>query len=289
MVVEENGLRQLACKFYSKTSFERKDRAAELNTIDFSKSFLTFRIDRKKKPPQTASHKPRHTLNNARIQIECRCRIEDRETGQQHNFVLGASCKTERVGVERDIWTEPNADFAPIFSDDGFMYLKTFAHRGIRVDLYPPGSGVQDVRQSGKNDDAFDSVRIDVVECEGESLESAKEIVEATLAGVPLVAVTEIENDRYVATIEYPVKTMNANERDDVYQTDTGPMLLPDLTAAPEELLTTLELAFAAFNCPEWTEFLTRVPTKINDEIAVEHYSRPVRVNARNRIVRVSG
>lgn len=259
-----------------------------MKTIDFSRSFLTFRVDRKKKPARTASHDARYSLNNARIQIECRCRIVDRESGQHHNFVLGASCKTERVGVDRDIWTEPNADFAPVFSDDGFMHVKTFAHRGLQVDLYPPGSGKQDVRQSGKIADAFDSVHINVVECGGENVESAKEIVESTLAGVPLVAVTEIQNDRYVATLEYPVKTMNANERDDVYQTDTGPVLFPDLTAAPEDLLTSSELAFAAFNCREWTEFLIRVPTKIDDKISVEHYSKSIHVKARNRVIRVS-
>ena len=36
--------------------------------------------------------------------------------------------------------------------------------------------------------------------------------------------------------VEYPVKTMNANERDMVYQTDTGPVLLPDLSAETEKL-----------------------------------------------------
>ncbi len=36
-------------------------------TIDFSRSFLTFRIDTLKKPPQTVSQQPPYSLNNARI------------------------------------------------------------------------------------------------------------------------------------------------------------------------------------------------------------------------------
>ena len=38
-----------------------------METVDFSRSFLTFRTDWQKKPSQTASHKPPFTLNNARI------------------------------------------------------------------------------------------------------------------------------------------------------------------------------------------------------------------------------
>ena len=60
---------------------------------------------------------------------------------------------------------------------------------------------------------------------------------------------------------------MNANERDMVYQTDTGPVLFPDLSAEPENLLTTLELAYSAFNCPDWVEFIVRVPTAISDDL----------------------
>ena len=258
-----------------------------MKTIDFSRSFLTFRIDAEKRPPQTASHQPPYSLNNARIQIECRCQITEKHTGQSQSFVLGASCKTERVGVARDIWTEPNADFAPIFSNDRFMHVKTYARTGIEVDLYPPGSGKQSDRQSGKIADLFDDVRIDVVECEGEKLATADEIVHAALANHPLVARTKIDTERYSAVIEYPVKTMNANERDMIYQTDTGPVLLPDLEYEPSELLERFELAFAAFNCPHWIELLVRVPTSVEDNLSVYHYSNPVRFNAENELVRI--
>ncbi len=43
-----------------------------------------------------------------------------------------------------------------------------------------------------------------------------------TPANDTLVAHTEFENARYHSVIEYPIKTMNANERDSVYQTDVG-------------------------------------------------------------------
>jgi len=256
-----------------------------METIDFSRSFLIFRTDWEKKPSMTASHKPRYTLNNARIPLDCVCTIVEKEGPYHEQFALGVNCKTERVGVESDIWTQPNADFVPIFTPERFMNLKAFDQVGERVVLYPPSLGGQPERQIGRVEEAFDQVRIDVARTNGEVLESGAQIVEAVLDNRPLVAHTQMENERYRAALVYPVKTMNANERDMVYQTDTGPMLLPDLNAAPQDLLGRMELAFSAFNCPEWIEFIVRVPTPLTDEISVHHYSKSVRCEARNQIV----
>lgn len=250
---------------------------------DFSRSFVTFRIDALKRPPTTASHKPPFSLNNARIQIECRCVVTERATGDAQAFVLGASCKTERVGVDRDIWTEPNADFAPIFSDKRFMHLKTYAKCGTNVGLYGQDARQSD-RQAGLTADAFDNVRIELIEGEAVELKSPREIVEATLDNRLLTARTTLESERYTAVIDYPVKTMNANERDWIYQTDTGPVLFPDLTRGPDDLIAGFELAFAAFNCPDWTEFIIRAPTAAAPDLDVCHYSRTARADCRNQI-----
>ena len=250
---------------------------------DFSRSFLTFRIDVRNKPPVTASHEPPYSLNNARIAIECRCVVHDRTSGRSEAYFLGASCKTERVGVDRDVWTEPNADFVPIFSSDEFMHLKTYAKCGIDVPAYGADRRQPD-RQRGRIEDAFDEVRIDLVERDGTALESAKEIVEATLANRPMVARTRIESEDFLVTLDYPVKTMNANERDWIYQTDSGPVLFPDLTRKPSEMMAGMELAFAAFNGPEWTEFIIRSPTPVADDVNAQHYSRAERVDCRNQV-----
>ena len=260
-----------------------------MQTVDFARSFLTFRNDHLKKPPETVSHKPPFTLNSARIALDCVCEIADKETGASQTFVLGASCKTERVGVERDIWIQPNADFIPIFSQDQFMLLKTFAQAHMGVPFYPPSRGIQPERQVGSVAQAFDSIRLDIHRVEGKVLETAAQIVDATLdsSASPLVARNIIEKGRYLATLEYPVKTMNANERDDIYQTDTGPILLPDLSRAPDDLIAGLELAFAAFNGPNWAEFIVRVPTPVSEEIEVYHYAKPVRFDTKNQVIRL--
>ena len=258
-----------------------------MNTFDFHRSFFTFRIDTLVKQPLTVTHKPPFSLNNARIPIECRCVVTEKATDQSQAFVLGASCKTERVGVEGDIWLEPNADFSPIFSDDRYLSLKTYSQVGTTMELFPPGSGSQSDRQPGLIDETYDSVKIDMTECEGTPLDSAQEIVEAVLANQNLVARTELENDRYHALIEHPVKTINANERDWIYQTDTGPVLFPDLSVEPDAMLTSLELAYSAFNCPDWIEFIVRRVTPTTSDVSVYHYSDAVRCDSRNQMLRI--
>ena len=259
-----------------------------MKVLEFARSSVTFRIDLDRMAPQTLTHKAPYSLNNARVLLESRLQITERATGRVHTIVQGASCKTERVGAPNDLWLEPNADFVPIFSATRFMNIKTFARVGTQAHFYPPGSGSQSDRQTGLTDDVFDRVHLDLVEREGEPLETPMQIVHAVLANEPLVAVNRIENDRYTAEIEYPVKTMNGNERDWVYQTDTGPFLYPDLTVEPAELLARLELAFGAFNAPDWAEFIVRTRTPVGDGIEVFHFSQAIRLDGiRNTLYRV--
>ncbi len=261
-----------------------------MQTVDFARSSLYFRNDHLKKPAPTASHEPPSSLNNARILLDCVCEIIDKETGAAQTFVAGASCKTERVGVERDIWIHPNADFVPIFSHDRFLIVKTYDTANKGVPFYPPSRGMQPERQVGTVADAFDSVRLNIRRVEGVLLETAAEIVEATLDadGPPLVGRTVIKEGRYTAVLEFPVKTMNASERDFIYQTDTGPVIMPDFSREPDDLITGFEMAFIAFNCPDWAEFVVRVPTSVGEGIEVYHYSKFVRLDTQNQVIRVS-
>ncbi|MDB5340740.1 MAG: hypothetical protein JWN70_6359 [Planctomycetaceae bacterium] len=258
-------------------------------TIDFSRSFLTFRIDTLKKPPQTVSHQPPYSLNNARIQLDSVCDITEKATGTAQRFVLGASCKTERVGVKSDIWTVPNADFVPVISTDRFLNIKSYAYLGQEqtVQLYGHNRPQPD-RQTGDTAVAFDTLKIHVHESAGEWLETPEAIIAATYAHHPLTACTEYETDRYRVALYYPVKTFNVNERDNVYQTDTGPVLFPDLTREPADLITGMELTYTAFNCPEWIEFLVRVANDVPGGAKVYHYSKSLRLDGvRNRLFRV--
>jgi hypothetical protein len=191
------------------------------------------------------------------------------------------------VGAERGIWTEPNADFIPIFSKDRFITLKAFDRVGRQVMLHPPSLGAQPERHTGTIADAFDRVTTYIHRTEGELLRSSEDIIAAVLSHAPLIARTQFETDRYIANLEYPVKTINACERDNIYQTDTGPVLFPDLSREPDSLIEGMDLAFCAFNCPGWAEFLLRVPKSIEDHISVLHYSRSIHLDTKNHLIRL--
>ena len=256
---------------------------------DFAASFLTFRIDWNLKPSLTSSHKPPFTLNNARILIESSCKISDRVTGEAQTYVLGASCKTEYVGVARDLWTTPNADFCMILSDEAFLILKSWDRNNKGVMRYPTSLGEQPERQSGRVSDTYERVSINLRPMSARPLDSAEAIVAATLANERLVGRCAFSlRDRYDIEINFPIKTMNANEREWIYQVDTGPILFPDLSADCQSWIDSFRLAYVAFNRADWAEFILQVPTPLCESMSVNHYSRIVQLNSHNTVFRAS-
>lgn len=263
-----------------------------MEIYDFGRSTLTFRIDATIQKPITASHKPPYSLNNARVPLECCCELTNKKSGSTTMYVLGAECKTERVGVEADIWIEPNAGFHPVGSMDQALIIKSWAHRGIQVMLFPESLGPQPQRQSQDTRQVYTGFRIDLCPVAGETLESPEAIIQSVLANNRLVSRTEYDHGDYHVCIVHPVKTINANERDNIYQTDTGPIILPDLSPArianAQRMIEVFDLAYSAFNCPEWAEFVINAPTPVTDQVSVNHYSKFRRIdNTRNTIIQI--
>ncbi|MCE7988926.1 MAG: hypothetical protein DYG89_47840 [Caldilinea sp. CFX5] len=255
---------------------------------DLLRSYLTFRIDLAKQPAITVSAKPPFTLNNARILLEARCVIHDRQTGNTTDYVLGAACKSEQVGVQADIWHMPNADFCCVLSPEDFLTIKSWDRNNKGVLFYPPSRGVQPEWQLGKVADAFDRVKITLRMAAAERLPTTDAIVQATLADEALTGRIEFSAlDRYDVTLDFPIKTINASERDQIYQTDTGPILFPDFSQPFDQIMETFHLAYVAYNAPDWAEFILRVPTPLTAEISVNHYSRTVRLATQNSIMRL--
>lgn len=253
-----------------------------MNTVDFGRSFLRWRLDREALEPVTVSHPMPHSENNVRISLECRCELVERSSGKSHVYVLGASCKSERVGVARDIWLDPNSDYCLAMSADEFLILKSWAHTGVQVMRYPKSLGPQPQRQSGANRDAWAEYSIEIRSAPARPLDSIAEAVAAIRGDRPLVARTEYDDGDYHVSIEHPVKTINYSQRHNLFQTDTGPILLPDLTperlGRAERLVECFDLAYSAFNAPGWAEFVVNVPTGVGRGIEVNHYARPRRI-----------
>jgi hypothetical protein len=256
-------------------------------------SFVIFRIDLSRKRPTTVSQPPPFTLNNARAQLECRCRITPPgpHPASPVDYVLSSSCKAEQVNVKEDIWHQPAADMCLVASAEEFLVLKSWDRNNRDVLLSPPSLGVQPERQAGKNADAFDQLRLEVRELAARPLETTRAIIEAGLATQPLVAQTAFAApDGTHVLLEYPVKVLNVSERDSYYQVDTGPVLVPDATAFDgRHAISCLRLAFVAHNSLGCTEFLVNAPTPLGSGISVNHYAQVLKVQASNRLFAIHG
>jgi hypothetical protein len=172
------------------------------------------------------------------------------------------------------------------------LILKSWAHTGIQVMRYPESLGPQPQRQSGANRDAWAEYGIELRAAPARPLDSIEAVIEAIRGDRPLVSRTRYDDGGYRVTIEHPVKTINYSERDKLFQTDTGPLLLADLS--PERLrrgarlVECFDLAYSAFNSPDWTEFVVNVPTPVGQGIRVDHYSLARRIEpVTNELVEV--
>ena len=272
-----------------------------MQTCDFSRSYFHFETDHESASPLTITIQQPITRNQVRIPIECRAEVTDPRTGETEHYVLGASCKTEKVNVDRDIWLIPNADFCVIASDAEFMIIKRFEQCDVEVSreskMAPPVR-----RQVGEAAEAWARHSRNLKMVEGRQLETPQQVTAATLNDRPLTSRTELDlPDGRRVMIEYPVKTINVSQRDGYYQVDTGPVLLPGLAVGKDSLVGSdsfvgddsfignWHLAYIAHNCPTWAEYVVNVPTALKDGIRVDHYSKPVRLNTRNCMIEVVG
>jgi hypothetical protein len=241
--------------------------------IDFGRSFVTFVTPER--------------FNNARIQVEARIEFGDAEAGTRtastdacptrEELYLLASCKSEHTYAERDLFQQPNYDFCGVFNETQFSIIRTrFGDTRFVADCGP-------VRPR------FERVHAQIVSRPAERLDSVSDIVQATLAGELLIARTEIASPdgRRTCLLEYPVKTMNANDIVPMYQVDTGPVAYPDWDSQEAALAGRFRLAYVAFNAPDFADFVILAPTELAPGAVTPHYSEVASVAARNEVWRV--
>ena len=115
-------------------------------------------------------------------------------------------------------------------------------------------------------------------------------VVKATKAGHQLVARTELADPGtgLRAVLEYPVKTMNLELSTQVWQTDTGPVAVPDLTKRYDPAIASVSLGFVAANNRQLDradfvlEQLMALPNGGGAEVL--HYCNPFSLPAKNTL-----
>jgi len=209
-------------------------------------------------------------------------RFIDEKNNIIEDYYQCGSCKSEDTFAEKNLFYKDNYDFIPVFGPE---YGIIFRRKAYLNDNYKSCPKVEDMwkGQIYKLKEG-DNIKL---------LEDNEAIRKATHEAIPLVAQTEIFNEEIGlrAIIEYPVKTMNINDSRNIYQVDTGPVLLPDLSKRYERTVDAIKLAFVAFNAPDFADFVIEEPTPIikdGKEICkVYHYSKIISLKAKNTLFAV--
>jgi hypothetical protein len=235
--------------------------------------------------PDPRGNRARHRTplgNKARIEIVAIADAIDESTGKSERYVLIAPCRTEWVYADDNLFQLPGTEYRLIFSER--------ESRGF-------GSGLTVSREPSRGHAVageYTSLRIDVRTFpRSRELRTPAEINTAVGANLPIVGRTELRDAarklRYV--LEYPIRTMNFRPENGSFQTDTGPMILPDFQSTAASVIDRLEMAFVAYNHyhVDRADFIVRRPTPIKDasgrEVAVvAHYSEPRAHPAVNRL-----
>lgn len=234
--------------------------------VDFANSYLTFSVG--------------DDLNIARIQLDAICTVE--QDGQTTAYHLIAPCRSEYMYKDDGLFQMPNYDFRGIWTDTEYRIIRT----GWTTDRDGP--------ESGDNAGRFAWTSLDVrTRTDAELLETDTDVVEATLGGRELVAVTQIEHaaSGIRATIEYPVKTMNVARNPDRFQVDTGPLILPDIASTASRGVDRLDLAHVVYWKRDTAEFVVRTPVAVaaGSDVTVTDYSEIRILGATNHLLAAGG
>lgn len=219
-------------------------------------------------------------MNAVRFWVESRTRLIDVEAGTQIDFIQCASCKSENTFAEKDLFMEDNYDFLPILGEGEWLIFR----RGVRLsERYRTVRFVDSLwgPPTLKLHEAPESTRLD----------SWEQIRDATAAAIPIVTQTEIwsADEKLRAIIECPTKTMNVDLNGKRYQVDTGPVAYADLTKDYPAHIDRLQLAFVAFNAPDFADWVVEQPTRVypddSNTTEVYHYAKPFSLPAKNSVI----
>lgn len=222
----------------------------------------------------------RAPANEVRFWVESRTRIADSQTGTRGNYLQAGSCKSEHTFAECDLFTDDNYDFLPVFGPEWGLIFRRKALLNAEYRSIVPTHQMWEGQEHRLVHGA------PVTE-----LLTTEAVRRATYDFVPIVAQTTIADATtgLEATIEFPVKTMNTHRERDVYQVDSGPVVLPDLGTRRERHADGMRLAFVAFNGPDSADFAVEVETCLpgQGDTRVHHYSERLSLPARNRLFAV--
>lgn len=240
-----------------------------MNLCDFSNSYMTFTM--------------KDRSNIARILLDARCIVTDRQKGETNEVALITPCRSEKMYLKEKLFQDPNYEFGGIWSRKQFVIIRTYlTHDPKREGEWQVGEV-----EGGR----FADVKIDIrTHAEVTELKEDEQVVRATLKNLPIVARTHVQHtDPHItAVLEYPMKTINVCELTKRFQVDTGPLLLPDFASQAKNAIEKFQLAHVVYNTYTAAEFVIRQPTPITvdgkDVAQVMHYGKITTMPAKNEL-----
>jgi hypothetical protein len=230
--------------------------------LDYGRSFINTRAD----------------FNSPRFWVESRCRLSDTATEKSIEYYQCGSCKSEDTFAEQDLFLQDNYDFLPVLSaDDGIVFRHHLTGAGRYREVRPIN-------------DWWGGIVPKLRSAQARVLRTSQEIFEAMEQGKPIVGQTELRDQSTgrIAVLEYPVKTINWHRDKKLWQVDTGPVLLPDLTVPPDAWPQTIQLAYIAFNRFDRADFVVKKPTPIAEvNTKILHYSEIAHWPTRNVLLAI--
>ena len=247
---------------------------------EFNRSFFRFYLDFEHRQAGSVSHKPPTRTNRVRVSLESVCSLTHRPSGRTTTYALSAACRTERVGAGRaELWIEPNAECIFLCSDDGQVGIfKNWHNTNPGVMLYPASLGPQPERQLFRAKENFDEASLELATAPARPLSDFDQVGDAVLSTRSLISRIEYADGDFDVCLDQPVKTINLAERDRLHQTDTGPIILPELSAARRARsdleISVFDLAFSAWHEADWAEFVIQEPYEVAEGVSINHYCR---------------
>lgn len=218
-----------------------------MNTFDFSRSFLRW-------TSTSNNHTPR-------LQVDAVCTLT--AGGAAKSYYLSTMCTGETMYADRDLIHQPADEFAMVFcpADREFMFSKSYADPELNVhEVHRLGEAMS--THNGKGSPLVEMSVHMAQHPAVRPLTAYAEIREAILGDKRLNARTEYlsEDGRTQVVMDYPVKICNVAHGREMWQVDTGLVLLPDFTAKSPLAIGLLRAGYVVFNRWDWAEVIHRPP-----------------------------
>lgn len=246
-----------------------------MNDYDFARSFLQFRSLR-------VNHTPR-------LQLDASCRLRG-EYGRTRQFVLTCPCIGENMYVP-----------SGLIHDPPFEFLMVAEHQSEYAIIRKHADADRDVSETHRFAEAMATVsgtpaKIVTLDVFFARYPRMRPITTydafraALLENLPLNGRTTYrgEDGKTEVVLEYPAKVTNVGHDRPVWQVDTGPVIVPDLSA-PEPLLSgRFRLAYLVFNAWDRVELARRRRTAIGSSpgpsAATAHFSELAGLTVTNEL-----